>query len=81
MDAAFLPGVRATVTEENGALRQVYRRLVEKRVKGLIYVLRDNLLGTDGEGTVDGVHPTDLGFQRFAEALEPVLRKVTGEHP
>ena len=33
------------------------------------------LLGEDfEEGTVDGVHPTDLGFWRMAEALEPVVR-------
>ena len=35
------------------------------------------LLGTDyWEGTVDGVHPTDLGFMRMAEGIEPVLRKL-----
>jgi hypothetical protein len=37
----------------------------------------DNLLGDDGEATVDGSHPTDLGFvrqaDRFQEALEPLL--------
>ncbi len=25
---------------------------------------------------MDGTHPTDLGFQRMADALEPVLRGV-----
>jgi hypothetical protein len=34
-------------------------------------------LGEDGEDTVDGSHPTDLGFLRQAEAfrngLEPLL--------
>ena len=35
------------------------------------------LLGEDfDECTVDGVHPTDLGFYRMAVALEPVLRKI-----
>jgi lysophospholipase L1-like esterase len=28
------------------------------------------------ECTVDGVHPTDLGFWRMAEKLEPVIRKL-----
>ncbi len=32
-----------------------------------------NLLGTDGEATVDGTHPTDLGFMRIADALAPNL--------
>jgi lysophospholipase L1-like esterase len=30
------------------------------------------------EGTVDGVHPTDLGFVQHADALEPLLRKLLG---
>ena len=33
------------------------------------------LLGDDfDECTVDGVHPTDLGFLRMANGIEPVLR-------
>ncbi len=37
------------------------------------------LLGEHGdECTVDGVHPTDLGFMRMADALEPVLRGIVG---
>lgn len=32
--------------------------------------------GPDGEGTVDGGHPTDLGFQRIAEFLYPYFKKL-----
>jgi lysophospholipase L1-like esterase len=78
LNAAFVPASRDGVAEENDALRKVYRSLQDKGVKGLVYVPRGGLLGDDGEGTVDGVHPTDLGFQRFAEGLEPVLRKAMG---
>jgi HAD superfamily hydrolase (TIGR01549 family) len=36
----------------------------------------EHLLGADfNECTVDGVHPTDLGFIRMAEQLAPVLKK------
>jgi len=36
-----------------------------------------DLLGDDFEEcTVDGAHPTDLGFYRMAKALEPVLREM-----
>jgi len=38
-----------------------------------------HLLGTDNEGTVDSSHPTDLGFWRQADAMEPVLRGIVGE--
>jgi hypothetical protein len=36
----------------------------------------ESLLGSDGEATVDGTHPTDLGFDRMADAFAPVLRRV-----
>lgn len=38
----------------------------------------ETLLGEDGEATVDGTHPTDVGFLRMADALEPVLRRALG---
>jgi len=38
------------------------------------------LLGEDfDECTVDGVHPTDMGFMRIARGLEPVIRKILDE--
>jgi lysophospholipase L1-like esterase len=36
----------------------------------------DDLYGHDGEATVDGVHPTDVGFMRMAAVLEPAIRKA-----
>lgn len=59
---------------KNAALRQVFRDLVASGMTGLSLVRGDLLLGDDGEATVDGTHPTDVGFLRIAAALEPVLR-------
>lgn len=73
---AFLPGAKASYTDKNTALRAAYERLTEKGVTGLFYLPGETLLGNDGEATVDGTHPTDLGFQRMADAFEPVLRKA-----
>lgn len=61
---------------KNEALRTAYRGLIEEGVPGLHYLGYEKLLGFDSEGTVDGVHPTDLGFRRLAEAFEPVLRPL-----
>jgi lysophospholipase L1-like esterase len=58
------------------ALKAAYQRLVAEGVKGLHYVPGDALLGTDGESTVDGSHPNDLGMMRLADALDPVLRPL-----
>ncbi|NIA12582.1 MAG: hypothetical protein GWP08_00785 [Nitrospiraceae bacterium] len=73
---AFLPAARQSYEAKNDALRAAYERLKADGVPGLYYVPCDNLLGDDGEATVDGTHPTDLGFLRMAEAIEPVLSEI-----
>ena len=62
--------------ESNVALHTAFENLVSSGVKNLKYMAGDKLLGDDGEATVDGTHPTDLGFLRMADALEPALRKA-----
>lgn len=74
--ASFLPAHQSGWLERNTPVRAGYETLLEKGVKGLTYVPGERLLGEDGESTVDGVHPTDLGFMRFADAMEPLLRAV-----
>ena len=59
---------------KNEALKVVYTGLLQDGVTGLSYVPCDDLLGDDGLGTVDGTHPTDLGFFRQANAMEETLR-------
>lgn len=75
-DARFSPGRAARNAENRRAFRTAYEKLLADGVTGLHYVDGDGLLGDDGEGTVDGSHPTDLGFERQADALEPVLREA-----
>ncbi len=58
------------------ALRRVYDRLIDSGLQNLTYVPGDQLLGTDGEATADGSHPTDLGCVRIADTLEPLLRPL-----
>ncbi len=73
---AYLPGSRESYTIKNAALRAAHERLTAQGVQGLHYIPGETLLGNDGEATVDGTHPTDLGFQRMADAMEPLLRQV-----
>ena len=72
----FLPKSRKAYQDKNRALRKAYEGLVAKGIKNLHYIPGPPLLGDDGEATVDGTHPNDLGFQRFADALEPVLGRI-----
>jgi len=73
-NAPFIPAQRQHHAASRAALRKAYQRLLDSGVKGLTYVPGEGLLGDDGEAAVDGSHPTDLGFVRMADALEPVLR-------
>jgi lysophospholipase L1-like esterase len=55
--------------------KKVYEKIVQTR-KNIHYLPGDNLLGTDGEGTVDGSHPSDLGMMRMTESLLPIMEKI-----
>jgi lysophospholipase L1-like esterase len=72
----FVVQTRDRVAGKNAKLKEIYQRLTKSGQKRIIYVSTEKLIGHDGEATVDGVHPTDLGFVRMADALEPVLRRA-----
>jgi lysophospholipase L1-like esterase len=68
----------AAAEPKNEALRKAYERLTAAGVKGLHYRDSHDFLGDDGEGTVDGSHPNDLGMMRYADAVEGALRRILG---
>lgn len=72
----FIDASREAYESKNAALHDVFRSLKRSRVPNIHYITCDALLGDDGEATVDGTHPSDLGFQRMADAIEPTLRRL-----
>ena len=50
-------------------LKAEYAKLMAKGLPFLYYMPGTHLMGDDGLGTVDGIHPTDLGFLRMANAI------------
>lgn len=64
--------------ESREALAKAYDNLVSSGVTDIYYVEGEKLLGDDTEATTDGSHPSDLGFVRQADALEPVIREALG---
>ncbi len=55
------------------------RRTAPRRRRRIFFQDGGELLGEDFEEcTVDGVHPTDLGFMRIANGLTPVVRGILG---
>jgi lysophospholipase L1-like esterase len=75
-DGGLVESRRAKVAAVNAHLRQLHDRMRAAGDQRLHYVQAAHLLGGDGEDTVDGTHPTDLGFQRMAHGLAPFLREA-----
>ena len=75
-DAPVNPSRRRSYSKANATLRQIFEGRVKAGDRKLFYIRGDKLLGDDGEGTVDRVHPTDLGFMRMADGMEPVLKRA-----
>lgn len=73
-NAWILPARDRHHTDNHAALRACFAQLQAAGVQGLFYLSGDELLGADGEASVDGSHPSDLGFWRQADVFEPVLR-------
>ena len=77
IQTGFLVEARRKANEANhAALRDAYAAIQAEKIAGVYYLKGDDLLGSDGEGTVDGSHPTDLGFTRQAAEFERVLRPI-----
>jgi len=75
-DTAFLETRSRLVADRNSYLRKLYEKLKAGGDARLFYIASPHLLGGDGEDTVDGIHPTDLGFSRMAEGMAPFIREA-----
>ncbi len=67
--------------EKNAEYRKNYLRLKAENPRNLYYIDRRDLYGPDCEGTVDGIHLTDLGFYFYAQKLKPYLEAVLNGTP
>lgn len=76
----LLAGRRKSFEDKNIHLRALYERLKQTDTN-LFYVEAEHLFGDDDEATVDGTHPTDIGFKRMADAIAPtVLRALAARN-
>lgn len=64
---------------KNAAYRRNYERLKAENPANLYYVDSVDLDGVEDDGTVDGIHLTDLGFKYYAAKLTPILREILNE--
>ena len=53
---------------------------VVKEYKGVYYLEIDNMTGTTGETSADGVHPHSMGYYEWAKAIEKPILKILKKH-
>lgn len=75
-DDVFNASRRERNETNHAAMREVYAKMQKDKIPHLHYLKAEDLLGPDGEDTVDGSHPTDLGFTRQAAGFQKALRKI-----
>lgn len=66
--------------KKNDAFRRNYERLKSENPNNLYYVTSEGLDGPEDDGTVDGIHLTDLGFLHYANKMIPILRPLLDAH-
>lgn len=68
------------VKNQNIAAKEEFDRLIQEDVRDLYFIVEDNFLGDDHEGTTDGVHPNDLGFDRMLQKIQPQIEKILRDY-
>ena len=61
--------IKNELKNKNSELKHQYENMLQEGIPNLFYIDQTNAIGKDHEGTVDGVHFTDLGFLRYANYL------------
>jgi lysophospholipase L1-like esterase len=68
--------IKTRLIQENAALKNEYDKIIKSGIPNIFYIKDNKDFLLDNEGTVDGVHLTDLGFLRYADYLIENLKKT-----
>lgn len=68
-------GVRAGEAEKRAAAREMFGK-AKKRFDDIYFIDVPDQTGTDHITSLDGTHPGDLGYWRWANAIQPSLVKI-----
>ena len=64
-------------SEKGDISRKIFTKLTTEGDQNLHFLPNKGMLGEDFDGTVDGIHPNDLGMARqatvFIQCLKPIL--------
>lgn len=64
------------LAQKNELWRRNYMKLKKDGVRNLYYMDAAGMAGRDDDGTVDGIHLTDIGFRAYADKLLPLLKRI-----
>ena len=67
--------IETTLIQENEALKNEFDKIIKRGTPNIFYIKDNKDFLSDNEGTVDGVHLTDLGFLRYADYLIENFKK------
>ena len=68
--------VKNDLLVKDRTIRKEVEKLWQAGVQNLHFIEGRDLIGNDHEGTGDGIHPNDLGFERMAETMKPKLMEI-----
>ncbi|MEK6781191.1 MAG: SGNH/GDSL hydrolase family protein [Bacteroidota bacterium] len=77
-DEAVNPINRSDYITLNQAQRKAFEQLKSEGHNNL-YLISKEEIGLTIDGTVDGIHPNDLGMQDYANAFEEIIREILNE--
>ncbi|MFN2363105.1 MAG: SGNH/GDSL hydrolase family protein, partial [Halarsenatibacteraceae bacterium] len=75
----IIPSLKKRNRKSRKILKGIYNKFRNRGVDRLHYIRGESLLGSDAEAAVDGSHPSDLGFYRFAENLRDTLQSILND--
>ena len=74
-DTIFDEKWRSFNEERRATVRELMPQMA-KKYKNVYFLNAENITSSDYDGTVDGAHPTDLGFDNFIKTYLPRVQKI-----
>lgn len=68
----------ASYRAANRQLRKAYDTLMQQQVSGIYYLTKEEI-GLSMDAMVEGVHPSDLGMQQYADSYVKKIREILKE--
>ena len=74
--SSFNQATSEKVKLQNQYIYEEFLKLEQNGIKNLHFITSEDFLGSDHEGSVDGTHPNDLGFDRMIQVIKPKIMEI-----